>query len=52
MKLTIEHHDMTVTVDDPTVNHIDEAVQLCKYALLALGYSPDNVAEALGEVGE
>ena len=50
MKITVEHEGVTVSVDDPNVVTAGEAVDLWEAVMLALGYHPDSVASALGDL--
>lgn len=43
MILTIEHESITVSINDDKVVTIDEAMELVKSALLAVGFHPDSV---------
>lgn len=46
MKITVEHEGLTVSVDNPNVVTMGEAVDLWESAMLALGFHPQTVALA------
>lgn len=49
MTVTIDHEGRRVSVTSDDATTVDDAVELVRAALLAVGYHPDNVRDALGE---
>ena len=47
MKITIEHDDHKIVVEDPDVIDICEAIELMEQALIEIGYSEDRVCGAI-----
>lgn len=49
MKVTIETEYSSAEAEWPAALDIHDAVQLCRQALLGVGFHPDTVASALPE---
>lgn len=50
MKITLEDENYIVTIDNrKTCDVLDEAIEMVRAGLLAIGYHPDGVALYIGE---
>lgn len=52
MKIYIKSDGRTVCAKDETVVTCTEALRLCCDTLIAIGYHPDSISEALNEILE
>lgn len=50
MKIYIEHDNKRVSIEDSNVVVAQEAMMVCRDALVALGYHPTSVMEAMMEL--
>ena len=49
MKITIEHYDSKITLEEPDDLDINEMVAVLRKILFALGYHIDNINDVLPE---
>lgn len=47
MRITIKDEDRTVELFDPNTQNVDDALDLCLSALVALSYHPESVRGAV-----
>lgn len=48
MKIEIQHHDITVTYTDNSVETLEDAIEALARVLIALGYDAESVKTQIG----